>query len=559
MRRPIPKLGRPQSIQPIPPETELEETVELNDFPDPRPEVIPERTGTLPEWFANTPLQAWTVAVFVSIAWQVFKLGFYLDDWGFIVATARQGAAFSLERWQAAAISAPPRPGIWPFWYLLTSVLRSEPILWHLALLGANILLGVLLFRIARQLSDKPKDTLVSRGIYYSVLFWFILPWNATFHFWPTDVPIVLFLDLFAFCLLLTLQGFVGFAPALVIPFLGYLWGCVGYEAVYFQWFPIGLLGLTLVLAKRTSLKAVLIGVAPFLAAQACAVVWFTISLRLNPGKQNPIVPHWFSVFMGNLLGLPGQVLRSTQETQWPFIVAFAGWIAVLGITYGKALTASERRPAAWISVAQVAACLSGALISILAFSLGGRPVTGIGVDTRSFLLVNFWFVLAGALATSFCISRLAGRWLGALKTALIVGGCALAAGHLQRAFEWAEAWRLQQKILAEAPVLEMKNMEPDAVVLFVNTFDINGAPIFSAPWDINEAMPITHPTTRGHRFVVYNHWVGPLDWDGRQLAYANDVIETPQNLYVWQPLKREFWKAIAPFRVDENYIVHAR
>jgi hypothetical protein len=131
-----------------------------------------------------------------GVLWQVFALGFYLDDWSLIVKTAREGAGLSLERWQAVRLFTLPRPSEAPLWYILTSLLGDQTILWHIALLGVNILLASLLFNICLRLRLDDADR-ITRVVFLSVLFWFILPWNACLHFWPTEILAVLMLDLF--------------------------------------------------------------------------------------------------------------------------------------------------------------------------------------------------------------------------------------------------------------------------------------------------------------------------------------------------------------------------
>jgi hypothetical protein len=123
------------------------------------------------------------------------------------------------------------------------------------------------------------------------------------------------------------------------------------------------------------------------------------------------------------------------------------------------------------------------------------------------------------------------------LRIALIVAAAALMAGHLQRAFDWAEAWHLEQKLPAEAPVPEMIKMEVDAAVLVVKPFTFNSVPTFSepwdinsAPWDINPAMENTHPATAGHKFIVYNFWLGPDTMAIRRIA----IISSSRSGNTW-------------------------
>ena len=167
-----------------------------------------------------------------------------------------------------------------------------------------------------------------------------------------------------------------------------------------------------------------------------------------------------------------------------------------------------------------------------MAFSLGGRPLNGLGVDARGFLLADFWFVLGAGIATAYCW-KLADGWRStALRIIVVIAAAALMGGHLQRAFDWATGWRLEQQLLAEAPVQEMKKMEAGAAVLLVKPFNFHGVPTLSAPWDINAAMSLTHPATAGHEFIVYNPWLGSIKWSGGQLAYSSLVVTKLAPLY---------------------------
>ncbi len=96
--------------------------------------------------------------------------------------------------------------------------------------------------------------------------------------------------------------------------------------------------------------------------------------------------------------------------------------------------------------------------------------------------------------------------------------------------------------------------MEAGAAVLLVKPFNFHGVPTFSAPWDINAAMSLTHPATAGHKFIVYNPWLGSLQWSGGQLAYSSLVVSKRAHLYIWRPFEREFYRAPEYLRVDGIY-----
>jgi hypothetical protein len=194
------------------------------------------------------------------------------------------------------------------------------------------------------------------------------------------------------------------------------------------------------------------------------------------------------------------------------------------------------------------------AALSMLPYVLGGRAVAAFGVDNRTLPLYSIWLLLGTGVAAFFVlerVSRISRRVF--LTGAAIVGGCFLV-GHVLRVEEWAEAWRQQQKILAETPVEEMAKMPRDAKVLYVYPIDVRGAPIFCAPWDINTAMPLRHPALRGVNFIVYSHLGGPMSWNRKELAYEGAApLVTAPILYVWKPGSRTFYRADVPFRINSD------
>jgi hypothetical protein len=149
-------------------------------------------------------------------------------------------------------------------------------------------------------------------------------------------------------------------SPALWLPFAGYLWACVGYEAIYFQWIPVGLLGSILVFAKRVSWTRMVRGLFPLVAAQACALVWYFVSERIySKGTQRGIVPDWPNVFLSNLLGLPREALKSTHECAWIFVPALTVWFVLVCLIYRSSLFSVRERKSALVGIGYIVSCLA--------------------------------------------------------------------------------------------------------------------------------------------------------------------------------------------------------
>jgi hypothetical protein len=179
-----------------------------------------------------------------------------------------------------------------------------------------------------------------------------------------------------------------------------------------------------------------------------------------------------------------------------------------------------------------------------------------VGVTTRVLSLFSVWLLIAACLAGACVWRNASSRFRSAVFAAAISTGVCLAAGNLLRTREWAEAWRQQQKILAEAPDREMARTASGSAVLYVNPIDVGGAPILAAPWDINRAMPLYHPGTERLLFVVYDPSRGRLISNGTDLRYESGLIleSNPKNLHVWAPRTGSYYRAIQPFRVDPDF-----
>jgi hypothetical protein len=193
----------------------------------------------------------------------------------------------------------------------------------------------------------------------------------------------------------------------------------------------------------------------------------------------------------------------------------------------------------------------------------------------------NFWLLVAGAVLATFTLERLSGPRQLVLFLALAGFGLCLAVGQVLRASDWATAWSLQNKILAEAPIGELKHTEADARIILVNPREVNGVPVFAASWDINNAIAWSYPFlrqnaplrltaltldevlvnarkySRRRQVIVYNPYEGPMKWDGSQLSYEGQApLETAASLYLWRPSDMSFWRPSGPFVISPNLTI---
>jgi hypothetical protein len=517
--------------------------------PEPRAAAEPASAGLSKYWF-------WIVLLLVF--WQPLQLGFYMDDWAAQAETSKYGAPFGEQLFKFNFIVDLSRPGLAVIRYLASSILGDKPFLWQLAMLLVNGLIAVLLAHAAQAIAASAigarTDATNSRASYrvaLSVSFlWLLFPWSTSSQFWSALLPQQLTVALFAY---LIIRIFSRKSPTFLsstIDGLIYLWICVSYEAFYGQFAAIALLCVALVLLGSMRTRAVVFNLVSLGAAQALAIGWYFTTGKVTTA-QREIYRGWKELALLNLTRLVPQMgttvleLRPALYAVFLCLLAYAGWI----LWQSRQQWAGRARVLGSALIAL--ACLLGVLASVVAFSLGLRPMFALGVENRTYVLLSFWLVLLIAVA-ALALQPLAElrqfkvlAWLG------LICGVLVGLTHTVRTLEWATAWTRQQEILRNVPVDQMQAMEADATVVMINPLTINQAPIFAAPWDINHALPLTYPTLRSRWVVIYAPQVGPIVWDGNRLAYpGQEPLATTRDLYLWIPAARSFRRAERPFQI---------
>jgi hypothetical protein len=531
---------------------------------------------------AERILWIWAAIVAACVVWQPFVLGFYLDDWDLWVNGSTKGSPFSLTRLLFMNFTNPVRPGCLPGRFLASSLFGAHPLLWQGALLLVNCVVAVSIVATVRALIQV--HTPAGRTITAAAgLCWLLLPWNAAARFWPALLPNTLMIAMQGFLCVLLIRGWQKNRSRPVADGALYLWICLSYEAFYLQWIAFILIGLVLWKTKRAALRPVLVSGIALLAAQGVAGLWFLYTKHAGYWTAMPVLPDWGQIVRRNLMSMAPSALQSVSEIS-PVII-FCGLIVIAMwlFAYVRSFVSDAGRPAGHTSALLAAISILGGLLSVVLYSLAGRVVTATGVDTRSMGVFNFWLLIAGALLTVFTMERLSGAPRLVFALALAGFGLCLAVGQCLRAGDWATAWSLQNRILAEAPAADFKLTEPDARIILVNPREVNGVPVFAASWDINNAIPWAYPFLRQNfpqrltaltlaevladarkyprrrRIIVYNPYEGPLKWDGIHLSYAGQPpLETGTGLYLWRPSDLSFWRPTGPFVIHQNLTIEA-
>ena len=204
-----------------------------------------------------------------------------------------------------------------------------------------------------------------------------------------------------------------------------------------------------------------------------------------------------------------------------------------------------------------VGACAFGAGLSVVSFSLGARPLLGLGVENRTFVLVSFWVILLAALSALIVLKCADAVWRRRVLVSMAFA-CGILLGVAQNGspglWIWAAAWTQQNHILQSAPVEQLRPAAPGATVVLINPLSVNGAPIFAAPWDINHALVLTYPVLENHPITVYSSWSGPMNWDGDRLMYSGQIpVAYTRNVYLWIPAESAFRRADRPFQIGQD------
>jgi len=495
----------------------------------------------------------WIMIVAASVVAQPFVLGFYSDDWVGCATATRVGGAFSRALLKFVFSFDPSRPGSAALGYLLGSIARDHVMLWHIGLVLANAVVALGLVFVIRLLSgaDPRKNPMAI----WVGLCWLVMPWNAAMQFWPSLLPYVVLLSgLWLLCVLL-IRGWERNEHHALPAGAVYLCICMSYEAFYFQWMALLLLGVALWSAGRARLKDVALSTAGLLAAQVCAALWHLNAARLFGtgmiGVERPVLGDWPRILFGDLLTTIPSMYRSFGAARLPFAFLALALVIIFCTTWYRSVRSAQYRQSAWRCIRLAGCCLIGGVLSVFAFALGGRGIQAFGLATRTLVIFNFWLVVMAGICLIWLLEN-ATRTMR--TTALIAMGClglTLAAGHVMRLADWATAWELQKQLLAAAPVEELRKTPASATILLINRTAVNRVPIFSTSWDLNGAMPWKYPFLSGRFFRVYAPSQGDLEWDGQRLVYPRGgESETASDLYVWRAADGSVTRAVAPARV---------
>ena len=107
----------------------------------------------------------------------------------------------------------------------------------------------------------------------------------------------------------------------------------------------------------------------------------------------------------------------------------------------------------------------------------------------------------------------------------------------------------MECRILTGAPMADLRDANPGAVVLLEGPHEYKGVEVFASTWDLDSAMKYRYPDVRGlHFYPARSDWT--TTWDGAVLEQRNpglvNRIETTE-VWVWRRGSNSAIQAVPP------------
>jgi hypothetical protein len=197
-----------------------------------------------------------------------------------------------------------------------------------------------------------------------------------------------------------------------------------------------------------------------------------------------------------------------------------------------------------------------GVVASVFLYSLTGYGIDSIGLFARTTIAISFWLIIGLVLLTSLSLNQTFTKKVMQICLYGIIGFFVFASTN--RTLEWAHVWETQKKVLASAPIEQIKKVGEKDLVVFVGPYIYKGIHIFAAIWDITSAVNNSHSELleRKYRtsFTVQRDWESV--WDGEKLVQINSITnqkvwEIPaEKVWVWDYPKGQFYELEAPAKI---------
>lgn len=432
------------------------------------------------------PLMLWVVLY----AWHPFALGFYYDDWGTMPEARFHGAAFSLDRLTWFYHFIPDRPLQGFNYFFLTSLFEDSAFLWQSWMALTFLAFMIVYFHFLTSLF-KLFDLKPGWAIPLATALWPCLPWILGWSVWCCTNGFWIMLLFVLTCERLITPWVEGKNPGLLPAVLNTV-ASLMYEQFYFQFFLI--LGFLFVSGKARELKKRL-WLLPVSALFVGQVATFLYNRSLS---HRGLMSNGLSLFINKTLTLPLILLRSGGSLKAPLAISAVIVVPVLLWAFYQQVAKAPSRQKRWAWLGLLGISLTGLLMCAAYYSVGGYPLGAVGTGSRTVVGLSFWLVTLFAIGfySWFNLSKSPRvAWLSKIAIAALFVSLALAS--LQKTSEWATVWAFENKVLASAPVRQIMQTRPDAVILYEGPYKYKNILFFNSEWSVTGAMNGTYPQIR--------------------------------------------------------------
>lgn len=501
------------------------------------------------------------------VAWAIlylprpFQLGFYGDDWWYLIEPLHATTPFSFDRlhYFAASYGARPLQGLMAF--IVMSIAGVSPaavqFISTLLVLAAALSLRSWLNRIMS----------IFLGYHnvagdFAVVFWLAMPWMLGETAWPTQMhnfgAQILFTEL-ARLLLVRKRLTIGVAALVTTGIVG---SSLFYEAFYLAILPVVLFYWMVGRGPAKSRRDLILLIGICCLAQAMAIAFNRYCAYIGFGPTKLFNHHWLRWTAGNLLAYPKALLNSFPEYRLPgLLLVLLIVVCTVWLWNTKTNLESTRLFRVYL-ISLMAIAVAMVLVSNIIYSIAGYGIAPLGFGSRTFYAASLAFSIAFfALICSVFLpgARVAKLSLISTAAALIL---VLALAQQYRLAEWAGAWREELRILQSAPVDEIQNLPTQAAIFYAGPSDYHGVGIFGVEWDLTAAVASRTPLDKNRRPYQGLHSIYPAtnrfewSWDGATLSKmrSGKLMQTfpVRQLYLWrdgtshlQPVAKGFqWQA---------------
>lgn len=417
----------------------------------------------------------------------ILRLGFYHDDWTFlsVLHFADGGVAARMATLTQGVSALVLRPTIIPIYVLEHRYFGLQPLPWQLALLAANVLLALAVYRLATRFGAPRRIALTAAILYLAY------PSKDATMFWPGAGVCSISLALFLASYLAHLEqvrsgsrGWRGLAAGLLLLSL------TTYELALFM-IPLFLLTPASASPEAPARRrrgfydaALVVGV--------LLVYKFVIAPRI-PGVGFVKSTHfslfhfgWAYLAAANATAGP-QLVRYTALSAWKTLLA-TPWLVAASLGACALLFKREPKERAAPDADRRILLLVGAgmaLLGCLPLALSDYTPTPLNHQNR----INQAFLLGPVLMLTAQLSGLRSR---KAELAALGAAAVFLSAHAGFASVWAESYRrqlrLRQTILTH---VDAWPAETTLLVLLPERYVARKAPVFDAHWDISGAVRI--------------------------------------------------------------------